>query len=144
MISFEPLPEFKPKFSVASCVIEHDGKVLLLRRHPMKPQGGTWCLPAGKLDAGERERDAAARETFEETGIVLDPEALAHRFKAFVRYDAYDFTYDVFFVTLPSRPEPQLHEGEHVDFRWLTPEEALTLPLIQDEDVCLKKCYGLD
>ena len=136
MISFEPLPGFKPKFSVASCVIEHDGMVLLLRRHPMKPQGGTWCLPAGKLDPGER-------ETFEETGIALDPEALMHRFKAFVRYDAYDFTYDVFFVTLPHRPETQLHEGEHVDFRWLTPTEALALPLIQDEDVCLKKCYGL-
>ena len=93
--------------------------------------------------AGETERDAAARETFEETGIMLDSSSLEHRFKAYVRYDAYDFTYDVFSVAVGVRPEPQLN-GEHQDYRWVTPAEALKLNLIQDEDACLKKCYGLD
>jgi len=33
-----------------------------------RPRRGDWSLPKGKLDAGESEREAALRETLEETG----------------------------------------------------------------------------
>src|SRR5690349_5120743 len=35
-----------------------------------------WDIPKGGPDPGEDHRDAAVRETFEETGVVIAPEAL--------------------------------------------------------------------
>lgn len=37
-----------------------------------RPRYDDWSFPKGKLDAGERHRDAALREVKEETGLVCD------------------------------------------------------------------------
>ncbi|MCH2187975.1 CoA pyrophosphatase [Myxococcota bacterium] len=42
-----------------------------LRQHP-----GQWALPGGRLDEGEDARSAALRETHEELGVSLDPNAI--------------------------------------------------------------------
>lgn len=54
------------------------GQVLLLRRAGDVYASGQLCLPSGHLERGESIRQAAVRETFEETGIILDPAALRH------------------------------------------------------------------
>lgn len=36
----------------------------------------TWGLPGGKVDEGENDVDAVLRETFEETGLQINPVAL--------------------------------------------------------------------
>ena len=56
--------------------LRRDGKILLLRRAGDVYATGQLCLPSGHLEAGEHILAAAARETFEETGIALDPAAL--------------------------------------------------------------------
>ncbi len=60
-------------------MILKENKVLLGRRHddPDKASSelhgeGTWTMPGGKLDFGEKLRDAACREVFEETGLRVD------------------------------------------------------------------------
>ncbi len=54
------------------------GQVLLLRRAGDVYASGQLCLPSGHLERGESIRQAAVRETFEETGTHLDPAALRH------------------------------------------------------------------
>ena len=58
-----------PKVGVGVAVVE-SGRLLLVRR-AIKPERGKWSLPAGYLDHGEDPREAAARETMEETGLVV-------------------------------------------------------------------------
>jgi 8-oxo-dGTP diphosphatase len=58
-----------PKVAVA-VLIEHGGKVLLIKRGNV-PQRGKWTLPAGFVDAGEDPRHAAVRECKEETGFHI-------------------------------------------------------------------------
>lgn len=44
---------------------------------PAAPGAGSWWItPGGGLDPGESEREGAARELFEETGLRLDPAEL--------------------------------------------------------------------
>jgi ADP-ribose pyrophosphatase YjhB (NUDIX family) len=56
---------------VAATIPEHDGQILLTRRS-ISPAKGRWTFPGGFVDFGERTRDAAVRETWEETGLTVD------------------------------------------------------------------------
>ncbi|MFF2952750.1 NUDIX hydrolase [Kitasatospora sp. NPDC057965] len=58
---------------VAAAVINHDGRVLLVRRNPDDYMGGLWEIPSGtvELEKGETILDALYRETVEETGLAI-------------------------------------------------------------------------
>ncbi len=45
------------------------GEAVLLIRRGTAPRLGEWSLPGGRIEPGERARDAALRELREETGI---------------------------------------------------------------------------
>jgi ADP-ribose pyrophosphatase YjhB (NUDIX family) len=42
-------------------------------RRAQEPARGQWSLPSGFLECGETLEEGAARETFEETGVIVDP-----------------------------------------------------------------------
>jgi ADP-ribose pyrophosphatase YjhB (NUDIX family) len=54
----------------AAVLIEHEGRVLLVRRNN-EPFRGLWTLPAGFINGGEDPAEAAARECLEETGLTV-------------------------------------------------------------------------
>jgi len=57
--------------------VDPEGRVLLLHGwDPRRPDRPFWFTIGGAAEAGESLRDAGARELREETGIVVDPEAL--------------------------------------------------------------------
>jgi ADP-ribose pyrophosphatase YjhB (NUDIX family) len=58
---------------LVSTVVYHDQRLLLCRR-AQEPSLGRWDLPSGFLERGETLQAAAARETFEETGVHLQPD----------------------------------------------------------------------
>lgn len=68
------MPE-APTVAVGVCVLSADGQVLLVQRG-RAPARGRWSVPGGKVDAGEGLAEAARREVLEETGLVVEPEAL--------------------------------------------------------------------
>lgn len=58
--------------TATAVVFDADGRVLLGRR----ADNGRWLPPGGIIDPAEEPADAAARETFEETGVIAVPERL--------------------------------------------------------------------
>ena len=48
-----------------------DDRVLLMHRHK-EPNLGLWIAPGGKIEAHESPHDAARREMYEETGLIVD------------------------------------------------------------------------
>ncbi|HYO77652.1 MAG TPA: NUDIX domain-containing protein, partial [Thermoanaerobaculia bacterium] len=89
-------------------IVTPNGRVLLQRRALTKESWpGLWDVSvAGHVDAGERARDAAVRESFEELGLRLDPLELKHlgtlRYQAVLNGGAYleNEFHEVFFVRL--------------------------------------------
>ena len=63
-------------FLAVSAAIIHDGRVLIVRR-ARPASGGLYTLPGGVVEAGEALKDAVRREVREETGLQIDPVALA-------------------------------------------------------------------
>lgn len=64
--------------SFVFCKNENDTLcVLANKRGPGAPnQNGKWNCPCGYLDTNEGLKECASRETFEETGIMIDPSSL--------------------------------------------------------------------
>lgn len=64
---------------IASAVITHEGKVLLVRRR-VKEGSLSWQFPGGEVEQDESAGQAAVREVREETGmIVADSKVLGER-----------------------------------------------------------------
>jgi ADP-ribose pyrophosphatase YjhB (NUDIX family) len=60
---------------IVCCVVHWSDSILMCRR-AIDPARGQWTLPSGYLECGETLEEGAARETFEETGVRVDPTAL--------------------------------------------------------------------
>lgn len=128
-IYLKPPADFQPTVRVAGCFCSNGDEFLLVLRHPDKPQGGTWGLPAGKLEQGEEPRVAASRELFEEVGIRTDPMLLQEVCKIYIRLDHTDYIFYAFHQEFNKKP-PIVLEDAHPEARWVTIAEALKLPLI--------------
>ena len=132
--------------AVAIVLVDRAGQILLLHRAPnMEFMGGAWDLPGAKVDPGLSARDQATRVLFEETGVKLSPTALRPLVTAYHPnagtsiFFAADVTGEVARSILVRAPE-------HVEFRWVGPEEGKTdmmlvpyMPLVLD---ALRKSYG--
>jgi 8-oxo-dGTP diphosphatase len=56
---------------VAAALYDRTGRVLIAERPPGKHLSGRWEFPGGKIDAGETEEQALARELTEELGVCM-------------------------------------------------------------------------
>ena len=61
-----------PRLVVTAIPVTDEGQVVLLRRG-IEPGRGLWAQPGGFLEVDETVSEAAIRETFEETGLVIQP-----------------------------------------------------------------------
>ena len=76
-----------PLVGVAAAVFDGDGRVLLVQRG-RPPRAGSWGLPGGLLEIGERLADGAAREVREECGVEISIGGIAGVFEPITRDDA--------------------------------------------------------
>ncbi len=56
---------------VGGVVHDHDGRLLLVRRG-REPAKGLWSVPGGRVESGETDVEATAREVLEETGLLVE------------------------------------------------------------------------
>jgi ADP-ribose pyrophosphatase YjhB (NUDIX family) len=64
-----------PLLGVAAVVFDNRGRVLLVKRGT-EPMKGHWSLPGGLLELGETLIEGVKREIFEETRLIVQPEAI--------------------------------------------------------------------
>lgn len=116
-------------FLAVSAAVVREGRILVVRR-ARAPANGLFSLPGGVVELGETLTEAVAREIREETGLIIEPVALAGFREAVVR-DAQDRVERHFvilcFAARWRAGEPVLNE-ELSEARWLDPAELAGLP----------------
>lgn len=102
-----------------------NNKLLLLKRGETAPWNpGKYCLPGGKLEANETLLEAAIRELYEETNIVLKSDQLTPVTIVYPKYSK------VVFVCKESSNLSVKLNWEHSAAIWSCSKDWSTIPMV--------------
>jgi 8-oxo-dGTP pyrophosphatase MutT (NUDIX family) len=127
-IFHEDVEVHTPAVLVDGAVFDAEGRLLLAQR----ADSGLWCIPGGASDVGESPSAGAVREVKEETGLEVRANRVIGVFdnRSFglpsVARHAYYLVFEC--EVLGGELTPSI---ETTDFRWVTEEEAMALPLFR-------------
>lgn len=113
--------------AATALVIDGEDRILLGRR----ADNGAWALPGGIIDPGEEPADAAARECFEETGVVVVPEVLTALTVSPKRTYSNGDEVQFLVVTFRCRPvggEARVNDDESLEVAWFPLSALPELP----------------
>jgi 8-oxo-dGTP diphosphatase len=123
---------------IVAAVIITDGRVLACERSAPPEVAGRWEFPGGKVEPGESDQQALARECAEELGVRVEvgdrvgPDVpLAHG-RAVLR---------VFAVRLLAGDTPRALE--HTSMRWLAADELGSVPWLPADQPIVAELPGL-
>jgi len=111
------MPVSKPRIRVVAARIERDGRFLITQRNPHAVLPLLWEFPGGRVEAGESDRDALARELEEKVGIAIEIGELSMSVSH--EYDRYHLDMQVYCATTVDQPIPK----EVYTVRWVAPAE---------------------
>ena len=121
---------------VVAALLWNGQKFLVCRRPAHKARGLLWEFVGGKVEPGETPEQALVRECREELCIGVQPGQVFMQ----VQHTYPDITIDLtLFHAEIKEGTPQL--TEHIDMRWVTPQEAMALPFCPaDIDILQELC----
>src|ERR1700719_3273107 len=131
-----------PLVGVGAIIIEGDRVVLVKRAHP--PLQAEWSIPGGVLEVGELVREAAIRESREETGLIVEPGELLGVYDRVLRDSEKRVQYHYVLIDfLCRRVAGELAAAsDAAEVRWLTPEELPALRLAEDTLDVIRKGFA--
>src|SRR6202158_3765113 len=133
----------EPPLCGVAAIIMKDPHVLLVKRPP-PPLQAQWSIPGGALEMRERVRDAAIRETREETGLTVEPGELLGVYDRILRNPEQRVQYHYVLVDfLCRRVAGDLAAASDAsDVRWFRRDELAALGLAEDTLDVIRKGFA--
>ena len=110
---------------VGAIVRDGQGRLLLIQRGH-DPEAGRWSLPGGRVEPGESDTQALAREMLEETGLVVTPGPLVG---AVERPGTGDTVLDIRDYAATVTGGTLAAGDDAADARWVAPGDLTSFPL---------------
>jgi len=126
-------------------VILRAGEVLIIRR-ANPPLQGQWSIPGGRLELGEKLRDAVAREVLEETGLEVEVGPLLDVFDSIFPDDQGRTCYHYVLVDYLCRPltGTPCASSDASELRWAKPAELADLGIKPVTIAVIQKALALE
>lgn len=129
MSDYDPnyVPVYAPfVLSVKVLIINEQSELLMLRRSDKTSHPHDWDYAGGGVDAGESPDDAARREVFEETGLVIDSVQIISSYHGHHR-NGHEYVM-LGYIAQSSTSAVKL-SWEHEAYEWMTIEAAMRLDM---------------
>jgi 8-oxo-dGTP diphosphatase len=132
---------------VVTCILEHDGKILLLKRsNQVGTYRGLWGGVAGYVEELEDPYDTAIKEIRQEAGIDADSLELVRKGNPIEFSDTYEgrrYNWIVYpFLFHIQSKELIRTDWEHEDYRWVHPSEIKKLDTVPGLDEVIRQLFG--
>jgi 8-oxo-dGTP diphosphatase len=126
---------------VGAMLQNDDGRYLITQRPPKASLPLLWEFPGGRVEEGETDAQALAREIREEMGV--DVTVLEQAMHTHHEYPKYDIDFRVFRCRLTDAKTPIQHLRVH-DHRWVTLEEMARYQFPDADAKTLAKLLDLE
>lgn len=129
----------KPHYHVVAAIIRNDGDILCMQRPKGKHEYTSfrWEFPGGKVEPGESEQQALKRELQEEMDYTV--EIREHYMTLTHDYPDITVTLSFWLCDAASRT---FNRKEHLDHRWLRPDQLPTLQWTDADADVIEKLAG--
>ena len=122
---------------VAAALIWDNNRFMICQRPPHKARGLLWEFVGGKLEEGETAEEALIRECREELDVTVEPKDIFME----VIHEYPDIKIKlILFNAVISEGEPK--KLEHVDIKWITPDEIDRYQFCPADEEILKEIKG--
>jgi 8-oxo-dGTP diphosphatase len=118
-----------------------DGRYLITQRPPKATLPLLWEFPGGRVEEGESDEQALAREIREEMGVAV--EVMDQALHTHHEYPTYDIDFRVYRCRLSS-PESAIQHLRVHDHRWVTLDEMSQYQFPDADAKTLAKLLGLE
>jgi 8-oxo-dGTP diphosphatase len=126
------------RIRVVAAVIEREGRYLITQRRAEAVLGNLWEFPGGKVEPGEADEAALARELGERLGVHGSVgRKLGEKHHA---YEGYEVEVALYAVTLREASEPS--RGRIQDFRWVRSDEFDQYPFPDADQKTMDQLLG--
>lgn len=108
----------KKKITTSLTLIKKGKKLLIIKN----AKAGLWTLPGGQIDKGETFKQAAKRETFEETGLRVKLGSKSTKTKRYSKNNKKQAI--VYTGKIKGKKRKVRLSHEHTDYMFMTPKKA--------------------
>ena len=123
---------------VVGAVIERDGRYLITQRRPNAVLPLLWEFPGGRVEEGENDNAALAREIGHRLGVAVD---VKQPWICFRTHPYEHYTVDLYLYECDLLEESLEKRAVH-DFRWVTSEEFDDYPFTPVDEASMNKLLG--